>query len=141
ATATVSLFQNGTTKNGTRQLSDPPKVILSPAYNYCHGNQYLVAVFTRVSEPSVRQSFRDTYGRLGEKYNFTVLFPAGLSEDKNINKAVEEEMRKFGDILQTDFIDSYNNLTLKVFDQCYCWFMLKHKCTQSSVSLVMARIV
>ncbi|KAK6019720.1 N-acetyllactosaminide 3-alpha-galactosyltransferase [Ostertagia ostertagi] len=58
-----------------------------------------------------------TDGRKGIpfQYKFTVLFPLGISDDEKVNMKVRREHRTYGDILQTNFIDSYRNLTLKTY--------------------------
>ncbi|XGW14323.1 hypothetical protein V3C99_000556 [Haemonchus contortus] len=109
-----------------RRLSGPPSVILSPSSDHCRNFQYLIIVLTRLTEPSVRVTFRNTYGRLGAKYNFTILFPVGLSENEEVNANVKHELRNHGDILQTDFIDSYRNLTLKTYSYSN---YVRHNCT------------
>ncbi|KAE9417009.1 hypothetical protein Angca_007760, partial [Angiostrongylus cantonensis] len=43
------------------------------------------------------------------------LFPVGLSEVKKANIALRKEHEKYSNILQTNFIDSYHNLTLKSY--------------------------
>ncbi|RCN51203.1 hypothetical protein ANCCAN_02564 [Ancylostoma caninum] len=47
-------------------------------------------------------------------YNFTVLFPVGTADWKT-NDAVSQEHHQYGDMLQTNFNDSYRNLTLKSY--------------------------
>lgn len=48
------------------------------------------------------------------QHNFTTVFPLGLSDSENVNNDVKKEHKKYGDILQSDFLDTYGNLTLKV---------------------------
>ncbi|KAK6050246.1 N-acetyllactosaminide 3-alpha-galactosyltransferase, partial [Cooperia oncophora] len=104
----------------------PGYPLQSRARNYCEHSQYLVIVVTRITEPSVRATFRDTYGRSEQNYNFTVVFPLGLSKDEMVNTDVREEYQLYGDILQTDFIDSYRNLTLKTYSYSN---YVRHNCT------------
>lgn len=48
-----------------------------------------------------------------EKHVFKLVFILGLPADNDTQVKVDEEISKYGDIIQEDFIDSYNNLTLK----------------------------
>ncbi|VDL64236.1 unnamed protein product [Nippostrongylus brasiliensis] len=82
---------------------------------YCRKRTYLVVVLTRVSEPGVRAAFRSTYGRFKEMFNFVILFPLGLSNSTDVNADVNREHKAYGDILQSDFVDSYENLTIKTY--------------------------
>ncbi|KAK6756232.1 hypothetical protein RB195_014560 [Necator americanus] len=72
-----------------------PMFILAPGQNFCNIHSYLVIYQT--------------------KYDFTILFPTGLSSDTTVNEDVKKEHRKYGDILQADFIDTYRNLTFKTY--------------------------
>lgn len=98
-----------------RQLSRPPSVLLSPTRSHCSKQTYLLVVLTRVDDSSVRTVFRSTYGRFASKHNFTTVFPLGLSDSENVNNDVKKEHKKYGDILQSDFLDTYGNLTLKTY--------------------------
>ncbi|XP_063391500.1 lactosylceramide 1,3-N-acetyl-beta-D-glucosaminyltransferase-like isoform X1 [Cydia fagiglandana] len=63
--------------------------------------------------------------------DFKLLFLLGLPSNENdteVQNKIEEEVEKYGDVLQEGFIDSYNNLTLKSI------MMLKwvtNKCNES----------
>ncbi|KAL6725585.1 hypothetical protein Aduo_007626 [Ancylostoma duodenale] len=98
----------------TEQLIEPPSVIVAPSHEFCDGFLYLIAVYTRVNEPEARNRFRNSYGSLSSKYNFTVIFPLGTG-DGEANNGVMQEYHQFGDILQTNFDDSFRNLTLKSY--------------------------
>ncbi|VDO60284.1 unnamed protein product [Heligmosomoides polygyrus] len=52
---------------------------------------------------------------LNGSHNFTTVFPLGLSDSENVNNDVKKEHKKYGDILQSDFLDTYGNLTLKTY--------------------------
>lgn len=54
----------------------------------------------------------DNYGLLS-LYLFEVVFVLGRINDPSKQKLVDAESRGYRDILQEDFLDSYNNLTLK----------------------------
>ncbi|XP_073964711.1 uncharacterized protein isoform X2 [Choristoneura fumiferana] len=63
--------------------------------------------------------------------DFKLLFLLGLPSNENdteVQSKIEEEVQKYGDVIQEGFIDSYNNLTLKSI------MMLKwvtNKCNES----------
>ncbi len=76
---------------------------------------------------SHRRSLRETFCSPcsgGEEFREILscecVFVLGLSNDEEVRPKVEEEAEEFGDVLVEDFLDSYNNLTLKSL------FMLKH---------------
>ncbi|KAK6756233.1 hypothetical protein RB195_014560 [Necator americanus] len=92
-----------------------PMFILAPGQNFCNIHSYLVIYQTKVEDRSRRDFLRKKIGRLGGQYDFTILFPTGLSSDTTVNEDVKKEHRKYGDILQADFIDTYRNLTFKTY--------------------------
>lgn len=97
------------------QLGDPPSVILAPPRGFCDNHHYLIIVITRAEEQEARRQFMATYGRFSKRYNFVILFPVGLSNDEKVNIALRKEHENHSNILQTNFIDSYRNLTLKSY--------------------------
>ncbi|VDM55096.1 unnamed protein product [Angiostrongylus costaricensis] len=97
------------------KLGEAPSVILAPPSGFCNSRRYLVILITRVQEPEKRRRFMTTYGRFSELHNFTVLFPVGLSKDEEVNSALGREHEAHANILQTNFVDSYRNLTLKSY--------------------------
>lgn len=60
-----------------------------------------------------RKRVRETYGKETQTSNIPVLFVVGESINETIQKSITAESKKYGDILQAKFIDSYYNLTLK----------------------------
>ncbi|EYC07202.1 hypothetical protein Y032_0071g524 [Ancylostoma ceylanicum] len=110
----LPLFGKDSATGRATVLTEPPSVIVAPSQRFCHGFLYLIAVYTRVNEPEARLRFRRSYGSLSSKYNFTVLFPLGTADEKT-NDAILRESYQFGDILQTNFTDSFHNLTLKSY--------------------------
>ena len=84
--------------------------------NSIDSNMFLV-----IFVPSAPQSFqkrnltRTTWGSvksIGGKRVETI-YVLGRTNSSEVQQDINAESRKFGDILQVDFIDSYNNLTLK----------------------------
>ncbi|VDL68246.1 unnamed protein product [Nippostrongylus brasiliensis] len=98
----------------SEKLSGPPSVVLSLSAGHCSNRDYLIVLYTKVSEPAVRESFRNTYGLLAEKFNFGTLFPLGLSSSDDVNANVSREHETHDDILVGNYLDTYRNLTLKV---------------------------
>lgn len=47
--------------------------------------------------------------------NMSIIFSVGISSDTSINDRLMAEANKFGDSLQTNFLESYHRLTLKVY--------------------------
>ena len=60
---------------------------------------------------TVRKTWMSAYNRNTGKIRFVFLL--GFISDKVAQKAIEEENKKYGDIIQDDFVDSYKNLTYK----------------------------
>ena len=58
-----------------------------------------------------REAIRTTWSSISTKTK--VVFLLGVPDDENVERAIELESREFGDILLADFIDNYQNLTLK----------------------------
>ncbi|XP_071508380.1 beta-1,3-galactosyltransferase 1-like [Diadema antillarum] len=61
---------------------------------------------------------RETYGNEKEwpaikRGSFTSVFLLGTPKNATLQKLIDEEAAKYGDIVQEDFVDSYANLTLK----------------------------
>lgn len=62
-----------------------------------------------------RDIIRETYAdiRLKKQYNFNVFFALGMSENHALQKLVKDENDRHQDIIQWNFIDNYNNNTIK----------------------------
>lgn len=76
----------------------------------------LVFIFTRAEAFVRRKAIRQTWGTpfsnkcLKSKF----IFILGSSDNQTIEKLIQDEDKKYGDILHWDFIDNYYNCTLKV---------------------------
>lgn len=97
-------------------------------YNYvlnqphvCNDRSNILVVFLVPAAPhhyAQREAVRKTWGASGEQSpDALTLFFLGLPEDSpqksEIQNKVDEESRKQGDIIQMDFLDTYQNLTIK----------------------------
>lgn len=124
---------DGWPRNGTREVRlfiqpDNVTTIISP--NFCEGKQpfLLVVVCSAVHNSEARKAIRETWAsstsslRENNRSNEVVphplkevfvVFLLGDPDNSTLQSVVEEESRRFGDIVQEGFIDSYNNLTVK----------------------------
>ncbi|CAG0891756.1 unnamed protein product [Darwinula stevensoni] len=75
----------------------------------------LVLVTTRAQNARNREVIRKTWGHVALRRDVRLAFFAALAptHDRRVQDSLEEESRHFGDIIQADFIDRYDNLTLK----------------------------
>ena len=102
----------------------PSRRINQTLYPKCHRHYDLVVLVT--SSPHniyERESIRSGWGRPDSKINmilnngviasYKTIFSLGRSQNQKINHLVDSESRIYEDILQLNFIDSYNNLTRK----------------------------
>ncbi|KAK7486296.1 hypothetical protein BaRGS_00022466 [Batillaria attramentaria] len=83
-----------------------------------HHDQNIELVFLIVSSHRLRKrrdSIRQTWASITKnntsRYRHVFLF--GMTPDGALMERVREESRQFRDVLVSDFLDSYNNLTLK----------------------------
>ncbi|XP_035231737.1 beta-1,3-galactosyltransferase 1-like [Stegodyphus dumicola] len=81
----------------------------------CSGSIFLVVVVcSAVPNFEARRAIRNTWVQDARKlHSVQVFFLLGKSRNQTVNVAVANESSKYGDIIQQDFIDTYNNLTLK----------------------------
>ena len=93
--------------------------VLNPGYKTCaEQNVFLLAfVVTALEHYDFRRTIRNTWAvtsdfRLPVRCVFIVGRSSGRNADR-IQKIIEQESRNFGDIVQADFLDTYNNLTYK----------------------------
>ncbi|KHJ92028.1 N-acetyllactosaminide 3-alpha-galactosyltransferase [Oesophagostomum dentatum] len=98
-----------------QRLTYSPKFLLAPEQDFCKNYSYLLVYQTKMSDRGKREFFRETLGSYAEQYNFTTIFPVGISLNATLNERVLGEHRIYGDILQADFLDTYRNLTLKTY--------------------------
>lgn len=81
---------------------------------YEHNNiDVLYIVKTSPSNFRRRRTLRDTWADRTRFPNIRTVFSIGVSHNADIQNNVKMESLKYGDILLMDYIDSYDNLTLK----------------------------
>jgi beta-1,3-galactosyltransferase 2 len=88
--------------------------IVNPGERICARDQLLIAAFipSAVDNNEKRLALRQTWARRQEKIRF--VFVLGISFNNSIlNSKIIEESNQYGDIVQGDFLDTYQNLTLK----------------------------
>ena len=77
---------------------------------------YLLLVLGAVKNFDLRMSIRETYGNISRIENRTLDLVFVIGKEEGIGEyaaAVQNESRTYKDILEIDFIDSYQNLTIK----------------------------
>lgn len=98
-------------------LPENDTIILEPKLN-CKINStrdifLLVIVCSSVTNFASRQAIRETWSKAKTPERTEVLFLLGKSENDTLNNAVMEENTNYSDIIQENFLDTYNNLTIK----------------------------
>ena len=73
----------------------------------------LFAVTTAPGSFLARQGVRTSWGSGAKEGNCSVIFVVGRPKDKGLQVSLVKESQMHGDMLQLDFVDHYNNLTLK----------------------------
>ena len=86
---------------------------------YLTALKILILVTTVPREYSLRQAIRKTWGR---NTNLTkTIFLFGIGWPMKQQKLLYDESKRYGDILQDNYIDSYYNLSLKVLSGYHWW--------------------
>ncbi|XP_070541732.1 uncharacterized protein [Ptychodera flava] len=77
----------------------------------------VVCVFSRPGNVQLRTAIRDTWGKPDQEISgvrvVTVFFTGVYEDNVEMQEAILEEDAKFGDIIQNNFIDSYENQVIK----------------------------
>ena len=98
------------------QLVIPVKV-LKQNLNVCRsaGLQYIFYVHSAVSHFAKRHTVRQTWGNknLFKDHRTAILFLIGTTNDPGVQRRLDAEFKRFGDLVQGDFIDDYRNMTQK----------------------------
>lgn len=89
--------------------------ILNTSNDLCTSNKItLIALVTSAAENfEKRSAIRATWANSELFPSMETVFITGLSKNDTINKKLANESQVFGDIVQEDFLDTYNNLTIK----------------------------
>ncbi|XP_017013247.2 uncharacterized protein [Drosophila takahashii] len=73
----------------------------------------LVLISSAMSHDAARMSIRQTWMHYGSRRDVGMAFVLGRGINETLNKALTQENFIYGDLIRGNFIDSYNNLTLK----------------------------
>lgn len=94
----------------------PPRILLI----ICSGTENFLS----------RSAIRKTWAQSAyEKFNISVVFLMGVSLDEEINERIKHESEVHNDVIVEDFIDTYNNLTVKTL-MLLKW--VKNNCNNTS---------
>ncbi|UXI15929.1 WW domain-binding protein 4 [Sarcoptes scabiei] len=74
----------------------------------------LILIHSAVRHRKQRQIIRESFRKLWNE-NWLLVFVVGQSNSSRLNDLIREENKGFNDIIQTNHLDSYRNLTLKHF--------------------------
>ncbi|KAF0307038.1 Beta-1,3-galactosyltransferase 5 [Amphibalanus amphitrite] len=78
------------------------------------GIRLVMMVQSRPSNTAVRRTLRRTWARPGiQRKDVVLAFLVARTNDSAVQKSIEKEADVFADIVQANFVDHYNNLTLK----------------------------
>lgn len=106
------------------------KFVIEPK---CNPNFVLWIIASSANNTLYRAALRRAYpDELLTRLNVTKIFLLGIPRENYIQKYIFEESRKYNDILQGDFLESYRNLTWKhlmglewVSNNCTATFLVK----------------
>ncbi|XP_064546782.1 uncharacterized protein LOC135434213 [Drosophila montana] len=73
----------------------------------------LVLITSAQTHSDARMSIRQTWGHYGVRRDISMAFVVGRGTNETVNAALSQENFMYGDLIRGNFIDSYNNLTLK----------------------------
>ena len=84
----------------------------------CHASKklkWIIYVHTAPKNIKKRNTIRETWGNkyLFEDRRTAIIFLVGLPRDDAEKKIIDREYKRYGDLVQGDFIDHYRNLTYK----------------------------
>ncbi|XP_059469519.1 beta-1,3-galactosyltransferase 5 [Neocloeon triangulifer] len=120
--ATKDLYESG---------HDIPNAELCPEFGA--GLKLLILITSAPTHADARKAIRLTWGTYGHRKDMAVGFLVGGVSDEKVRSALYSESELYGDIIQSHFFDSYDNLTLKTVSalewiDTYCYqarFILK----------------
>ncbi|XP_014289223.1 beta-1,3-galactosyltransferase 5 isoform X2 [Halyomorpha halys] len=73
----------------------------------------VVGIMSAPSHKDARMAIRQTWGHYALRQDVSLAFIVGTSKEVQLNSITSEESTIYGDIIRGNFIDSYDNLTLK----------------------------
>uniref|UniRef100_A0A183CVE2 Hexosyltransferase n=1 Tax=Gongylonema pulchrum TaxID=637853 RepID=A0A183CVE2_9BILA len=78
----------------------------------------LIVAITSVHETHYRRTIRQTWGKpaLYKNFKTAVIFPIGRTNNVTLLRSIKKEQKQFGDLIQQNFMDTYQNLTYKTLE-------------------------
>ena len=109
-------------KRSSQNIYESPRnfpYIINPEMDICNPNNkdskilLIAAVSSSSKNFNMRQSIRATWANQSYFNKIKIAFILGNSGNESINRMIRRESENHGDIVQVDFLDTYDNLTLK----------------------------
>lgn len=76
------------------------------------GLKILILVTSSPDHSESRSAIRNTWGHYNLRNDMAIAFVVGIGSE-TVNKVIRDESNLYGDIIQGNYVDSYDNLTLK----------------------------
>jgi len=73
----------------------------------------LIMVTSAPDHTAARMAVRQTWGHFAQRKDVAVAFCVGTTSKQDVASAIYQEVETYGDVVQGNFVDSYDNLTLK----------------------------
>ena len=109
-------------KRSSQNIYESPRnfpYIINPEMDICNPNNkdskilLIAAVSSSSKNFNMRQSIRATWANQSYFNKIKIAFILGNSGNESINRMIRRESENHGDIVQVNFLDTYDNLTLK----------------------------
>lgn len=81
--------------------------------NYGQHIRLLIVISSAPAHRDARLAIRQTWGHYATRRDIVIVFILGKTSSQSIEDSLEAETYMYNDIIRGQFIDSYNNLTLK----------------------------
>ncbi|KAK0428662.1 hypothetical protein QR680_010937 [Steinernema hermaphroditum] len=91
------------------------RLLTEPMVERCVDKSLFVFIPSRPSAFEQREAIRQTWAHPNKTTKAAVFFVLGDAQNDSLSEAVEEENRISGDLIVTDVVDSYRNLSLKIY--------------------------
>ena len=115
-----ALLEKGSPLDTSRVINPHPYVNIAAPQTDCEADVFLVVyVHSSTTHHQRRALIRQTWGNVSQYDEpIRVIFITGIAPDnsyttENAAAIFQEEIRTYGDIIQSNFLDTYRNLTIK----------------------------
>ena len=131
--AIINCHNNSKLNQNLSHLDSITEYATSPV-NICDSSEILVLAYVFISVKSIekRSIIRRTWANKTLFKQLKVVFILGLSDNENLNKLVKTENEIHNDIIQSNFIDSYRNLSFKSIT---AWKWISENCKKAKFIL------